>query len=212
LAAAVRCWRIKYSNISIGVVCFSLAGFFTALLDPIINRKRFSVPELLLSGLTLCGIALIFHFDVSYRIGIMLGVISSIIVSLFTISNERLAKTFDTQTITLFQISGGWLALSCLMPVYLAFFPAASLWPSGNDLFYLLLLSVFCTIILYSLATQAMRRIPAFTVNLSFNLEPIYSIVLAIIIFKENRQMTPAFYAGVALILLSVVLTTLRRQ
>ncbi len=203
---------IKYSNISIGVVCFSLTGFFTALLEPIINRKKFSIANLLLSGITLAGIALIFHFDASYRTGILLGVISSIIVSLFTISNARLTKEFDTQTITVYELLGGWLGLTLLMPLYLCISPSQQLLPSATDLICLLFLSVICTIIMYSLITQSIRKISAFTVNLSFNLEPVYSIILAIWLFKENRELTAAFYAGLGLIILSVILTTLKRQ
>lgn len=203
---------IKYSNVSVGVVCFSLAGFFTAVLEPLINRKRFSPVNLLLSGITLAGIALIFHFDSSYRTGISMGVISAILVSLFTIANERLTRRYDTQTITVYELLGGCLGLGLLMPLYLHISPAPSMIPSASDAFYLLLLATFCTILMYSLVTRALRTIPAFTINLSFNLEPVYSIILAIVIFGENRQLSAAFYAGLALILISVMLTTLKRQ
>lgn len=203
---------IKYSNISVGVVCFSLTGFFTALLGPVFSRKKISTTELFLSGITLLGIALIFQFDTLYRTGIIMGIISSIVVSVFTIANERLTNNFDTETITVYEMLGGWLGLSFLMPLYLHISPAASLWPSISDMFYLLILSVVCTIVMYSLITQSLRKISAFTVNLSFNLEPVYSIILAMLIFNENRHLTPAFYAGLSLILLSVILTTLKRQ
>ena len=203
---------IKYSNVSVGVICFSLTAFFTALLEPVINKKNISLTALLLSGISLCGVALIFHFDSSYRTGILLGVISSVIVSLFTIANERLTGQYDTQTLTLYEMLGGCLGLSCIMPLYLYIFPVDSLLPSLTDTFYLLLLSVFCTIIMYMLINRSLRRISAFSVNLSFNLEPIYSIILAVFLFKENREFTPAFYAGLALIVLSVILTTLKRQ
>ena len=197
---------IKYSNISIGVVCFSLGSFFTAIFEPLINRKKFSVPELLLSGLTLCGIVLIFGLDATYRLGITLGVISAIIVSFFTIFNERLTKEFDTQTITLYEMLGGCLGLTVIMPLYLYISPVHSLLPSLPDWGYLLLLSLFCTVLMYLMITQALSKLSAFTVSLSFNLEPLYSIVLAILIYKENREFTWAFYVGLTLIIVSVVL------
>lgn len=197
---------IKYSNISVGVVCFSLTGFFTAILAPILNKKKFAISELLLSGLTLLGIALIFSFDSKYRTGITLGVISSLLVAFYTIANERLAHTFGSEVITVYQMIGGSMGLAILMPVYLHFFPVDSMVPSVQDLVYLTMLSLFCTVVLYMLLTQALRKISAFTVNLSFNLEPVYTIALAIFIYKENRELTTPFYIGLGLIILSVVL------
>lgn len=201
---------IKYANVSIGVVCFSMTGFFTAVLEPLINRKKFSLAELFLSSLTLCGIALIFHFDMHYRTGILLGVISSLLVAFFTIANKRLTRQYASETITLYEMLGGWLGLTLLMPLYLHFFPVQSLLPTLPDTCYLLMLSLFCTIGLYLLLTQALYKISAFTVNLSFNLEPVYSIMLAILLFKENKELSIAFYAGLALIILSVVLQMLK--
>lgn len=197
---------IKYSNISVGVVCFSLAGFFTAIFSPLINRRRFVVSELLLSLLTLAGIALIFSFDSRYRTGITLGVISSMLGALYTISNERLAHVHQSETVTVYSMIGGALGLTVLMPVYVYFFPVKSMIPSWSDWGYLVILALFCTVLLYMLQTQALNRISAFTVNLSLNLEPVYTIILAILIFHENKELTSAFYLGLGLIILSVVL------
>ncbi|HWV31419.1 MAG TPA: DMT family transporter [Dyadobacter sp.] len=201
---------IKYSNISVGVVCFSLVGFFTAIFSPLINRRRFVLSELLLSLLTLAGIALIFSFDSRYRVGITLGVVSSALGSLFTIANERLAHSFRSETATVYALIGGAIALTPLMPLYFYFFPVATLVPSWEDLGYLLLLAFFCTVVLYMLQTQVLRRISAFTVNLSLNLEPVYTIILAILIYQENKELRWSFYLGLVLILLSVVLQMLQ--
>ncbi|MCF0071061.1 DMT family transporter [Dyadobacter sp. CY261] len=201
---------IKYSNISVGVVCFSLTGFFTAIFSPLINRKPFVVSEMLLSMLTLAGIALIFSFDSQYRVGIILGVISSAVASLYMITNERLAHAFKSETVTMYSMIGGAIALTPLMPVYFSFFPVATLMPSLSDWGYLLLLAFFCTVVLYMLQTQALNRISAFTVNLSLNLEPVYTIGLAILIYHENKELQWSFYAGLGLIILSVVLQMLR--
>ena len=201
---------IKYANISLGVVCFSLGSFFTAILEPLINRKKFAVPELLLSGLTLCGIVLIFGLDATHRTGIILGVISAFIVALFTIFNKRLTIQFETETITLYQMLGGCLGIGLIMPLYLYFLPVPTLLPSLPDLGYLLLLSLFCTVLMYLMITQSLRKVSAFTVNLSFNLEPLYSIIWAILLYHENRTFTWAFYAGLTLIIASVVLQMFR--
>ncbi|MDJ1469577.1 DMT family transporter [Xanthocytophaga flava] len=201
---------IKYANISVGVVCFSLTSFFTALFSPILNKHRIIVAELLLSMLTLAGIALIFSFDSQYRIGIGLGVISSIVGSLYTITNECLAKLYASEVIITYSMLGGALGLSIFMPLYLYFFPVGSIIPSRADFGYLLVLSLFCTVLLYLLQTQALRKISAFTINLSLNLEPVYTIILAIIIYQENKELTPVFYLGLGLIVLSVILQMVR--
>lgn len=201
---------IKYSNISVGVVCFSLCSFFTAILAPIINKTKFSFQELLLSSLTLVGISLIFGLDATYRTGIILGVISAILVAFFTIYNERLTKKFDSQTITLYEMLGGCLGLTFILPIYLFFSPVQHYSPSLPDLGWLIILALVCTVLMYLLLTQALRKISSFTVNLSFNLEPLYSIILAIIIYKENRSLSTAFYVGLTLIILSLALQMYR--
>ncbi|HEV7383015.1 MAG TPA: DMT family transporter [Dyadobacter sp.] len=197
---------IKYSNISVGVVCFSLNGFFTALLAPLINKKKIDMSEILLSCLTLLGIVLIFSFDSKYRLGISLGIVSSLLAALYTIANERLAHKYKSETITVYQMTGGAMAIGLLIPVYLHFFPVETLVPSMSDFAYLVLLALFCTVLLYLLLTQALKKISAFTVNLSFNLEPVYTIALAIFFYRENRELSMPFYIGLTLILLSVVL------
>jgi len=201
---------IKYSNVSIGVVCFALTSLFTAALDPLINRYRMDKTELLLSGITLCGIFLIFHFDVQYRTGIILGIISALFAALFTIFNKRLIAKYDTPTITFYELSVGWLALTLIMPLYLHFFPQPLSLPSFADLSYLLILAWACTVCMYMLIMTALTKISPFTVNLTFNLEPVYSIVMAFALFHENRELTYAFYLGLACIVLSVVLQMTR--
>ncbi|SHL69512.1 Threonine/homoserine efflux transporter RhtA [Chitinophaga jiangningensis] len=201
---------IKYANVSIGVVCFSLTSLFTAIFDPLINRRRFDTVEMLLSMLTLAGILLIFHFDTQYRTGIILGIISAMFAALFTVFNKRLIKRFDTKTITFYELTTGLAVLSIFAPLYLHLFPVASLLPSTMDWLYLLILSWACTICMYLLSMSALKKISPFTVNLCFNLEPVYSIILAFAIFHENKYLNAAFYGGLACIILSVVLQMVR--
>ncbi|SFK25773.1 Threonine/homoserine efflux transporter RhtA [Porphyromonadaceae bacterium KH3CP3RA] len=197
---------IKYSNISIGVVCYCLTSFFTAIFKPAIDRKRVCISELLLSVLTLLGISLIFHFDTSYRLGIALGVISSAFAALYTIFNERLVRHHDTKTINYYQMIGGMVGLGVLLPVYLHFFPAENIIPDTRNTLYLILLSLFCTVGLYVLVSEILKKIPAFTLNLTFNLEPIYAIIIAFLFFGESKEVNLSFYIGLILIIISVVL------
>jgi drug/metabolite transporter (DMT)-like permease len=197
---------IKYSNISIGVVCYCLTSFFTAVFKPLIDKTKFKLAELLLSALTLLGITLIFHFDTSYQLAIALGVISSAFAALYTIYNERLVRSYDSIIINYYQMTGGTIGLGVLLPIYLYFFPAESLVPNLKDTLYLILLSLFCTVGLYVSFAEVLKKIPAFTVNLSFNLEPIYAIILAFLFFDESKQVNTWFYVGLFFVIISVVL------
>jgi drug/metabolite transporter (DMT)-like permease len=200
---------IKYSNVSIGVVCYALTSCFTAILVPIINKKKFILTELLLSLLTIFGIGLIFHFDSSHQTGILLGVISSIFAALYTIFNEKLVREFDTKVINFYQIFGGTIALTLVLPLYLLYFPTDNLIPNLSDSLYLLILALLCTVGLYYLFAEALKKISAFTVNLTFNLEPVYAILLAFILFNEAKEVNVSFYIGLLFVMVSVLLQTL---
>lgn len=197
---------IKYANVSVGVICYCLTSFFTAIFAPIINKKRFNYEQLFLSLLTIVGISLIFHFDASYQLGIILGVISSSFSALYTIYNERIVLKYDSKMINYYQLGGGTILLGILMPFYYLIFPQLVYIPSLTDIVYLILFSIFCTIGLYILFAEALKNLSAFTVNLTFNLEPIYAIGLAFLIFDEAKEVNASFYWGLALVLLSVVL------
>ena len=197
---------IKASNVSIGVVCFSLTGLFTAILEPLMGHRRISVRELLFSLVALCGIILIFHFDTRHRTGILLGATSAFLAAIFTITNKKVGARHDASTMLLYEMLGGFLCISCILPFYLHYFPVQSILPTLADFVDLFILSFFCTIGLYLLQIQVLKTISAFTVNLSYNLEPVYSIILAMIFFNEAKELNFAFYAGLCLIILSVLL------
>lgn len=200
---------IKYSNISIGVVCYCLTSFFTAVFKPLIDKEKFKVSELLLSVLTLLGISLIFHFDTSYQLGICLGVISSAFGALYTIYNNRLVQHFDSKIINYYQMIAGTFILGLFMPIYLYFFPSERIVPDLKDIGYLAFLASFCTVGLYVAFAEVLKKIPAFTVNLTFNLEPIYAIIMAFLFFYESKEVNIYFYIGLSFIITSVVLQTL---
>ena len=197
---------IKASNVSIGVVCLSLMSFFTALFEPLINRHRISLGEIACSLIGVLGIILIFHFDTRYRLGIGMGILSSALASLFTICNKNVSVGYTSSTMLMYEMGGGFLGLSCLLPLYLSFFPVASILPSLTDLVYLLLFASVCTVLLYILQIQVLKKISAFTFNLTYNLEPIYSIIAAMFLFHEAKELNASFYVGLGLILFSVLL------
>jgi drug/metabolite transporter (DMT)-like permease len=201
---------VKYANVSVALVCFSATGCFTAILDPLITSRPFSIAELLLGLLAIAGIYIIFDFHPQYKLGIAFGIISSLGSAIFPIFNKRLIARFSPETLTLYELAGGLFALTILVPLYVLKFPAAYYLPTPTDWLWLLVMAWFCTVLSFQLQLNALQKISAFTVNLSYNLEPVYGIILAFIFFKEQAELSPWFYAGVGLILLAVVLQMYR--
>ncbi|MEN9568887.1 MAG: hypothetical protein RL172_118 [Bacteroidota bacterium] len=201
---------VKYGNVSIAVVCISGAGFFSALFDPWINRRRISVAEITLGAIAIAGIYIIFDFHPQYKMGIIYGVISAILCSLFPIFNKQLLAKHPPEILTLYEMGGGLLLLTLLTPVYLHFFPATYYWPTATDWIWLLILAWLCTVLCFDLQLNALKKLSPFTCNLAYNLEPVYGIILAFIFFSENNHLNRNFYTGVGLIIMAVLLQMYR--
>jgi len=196
--------------LSVGLVCFSSIGFFTALIEPLILRHRVDVVELMLGVLVIVGIFFIFKVDPHFKTGIAIGLVSAFLGSLFPVLNKRILRRVSSENVTLYELSGGFLVLTVLMPLYLWLFPAPSLLPGWSDLGWLLILAWACTVLAFNLSMSALQKISAFTVNLTYNLEPVYGILLAFALFREDKYLSTGFYVGFLLILLSIVLQMMR--
>lgn len=201
---------IKYANVSISLICLSSIAFFTALLEPIIIKRRISLIEIVLSLIAVLGIALIFHFDNKFRTGIILGILSAIFSAIFSIYNKKNIVATSSQNIMFYELIGGFLFLTICMPFYLYLFPATHIIASVQDIFWLLILSWVCTVIAMDFSLQALKKVSAFTLNLTVNLEPVYGIILAFFIFNEQNELSSSFYLGFSLIVLSVALQMIR--
>ncbi len=199
---------VKYGNVSIAVVCMSASGFFTAFFEPFIFKRRIILIEILLSLLAIVGIYIIFDFHPQYKTGIIFGVISAIGSSLFPIFNKKLLVRFSPSILTLYELGGGFVALSILVPFYLMQFPATYYLPTTADWIWLIILACVCTVLCFNLQLNALKKISPFTANIAYNMEPVYGIILAFIIFRENKLLNTHFYLGVGLIILSVILQT----
>lgn len=196
---------IKYANVSVALVCFAATGSFTSFLEPWINKHPFDVFEMLLGLLVLVGIYFVFHFDTQYMIGILLGLGAAFLSALFPIYNRRLVQKIpDATVITLYELIGGWFTLSFVLPFYLKLSPAKYSFPTTMDWLWLFILSLFCTVFVLHLAISSLKKISAFTANLTYNLEPVYGITLAFVIFHENRELNIGFYIGIAIVIFSV--------
>jgi drug/metabolite transporter (DMT)-like permease len=204
---------IKASNVSIGVICYSLVGFFTAILEPIIYHRKISAIEILFSLITVLGLLCIFSFDARYRYGISIGVLSSFVAALYGVCNKKVSVGVKTRTVLFYQMSAGLVLVSMIIPFYLMLFPTHQdvfVIPDGSNLWWMLCHALFCTVAMYILQIQALRTLSAFTVNLTYNLEPCYTIIIAFIVFNEARELNFSFYLGITLILISVLLQTWR--
>ena len=198
---------IKYSNVSVALVCFSAISFFTALFEPLILRKKMNWTEMFLGLLTIAGIYIIFHFDTQYKTGIIIGLISAVLAALFPIYNRQFLKRgINVETMLTWQQTGGLITLSILLPFYLKQFPVESFWPGMEDLLWLLALAWFCSVIAFQFSSNALKRLSAFTVNLTFNLEPVYGILLAFLVYKENELLSKWFYIGFTIIAFALII------
>lgn len=197
---------IKLANVSIALVCISSVGIFTALLDPFINKSKFIWNDIFIGLLSLIGIFFIFQFDIHFRNGIIVGLLSALFASIFTIINKKLTSTYTTQTIQTFEMSGGLLFLTLVILVLNAYQQSAFIFPTKSDWFWLVILALVCTVLANFLMLNALKRISAFTMNVTLNLEPVYGIIIAVILFDEHKQMGKGFYIGIILIGISVLL------
>ena len=171
--------------------------------------EKLQIKEIIYSVISIIGILFIFKFDSQYRLGIIIGFISAFLASTYTILNKKVVSSYDVKTLLLYEMFGASIFFIFCTPIYVSIFSFERLIGTQSDYIYLLLLSSVCTIGLYLLQISVVKVISAFTVNLSYNLEPIYSIILAMIIFKEGKELNFSFYVGLVLIILSVALQTL---
>jgi len=198
---------IKAGNISIALVCFSATGSFTAILEPVITRRKFDLREILMGLLVLAGIGLIFQFDTRYRESIILGLTAALFSAIFPVYTKRILSKTSVTILSFYVLLGGLIFLSLFLPLYtgnLSFLK----WPTGKDWLWLVILALICTVIAFQFSFNALKKLSPFTINLTFNLEPLYGMLLAFILFQEHKELSASFYVGTAILLISVCVET----
>lgn len=202
---------IKLSNASITLVCMATASFFTAVLEPLLMRQKFKAEELLLGLLIIPGMILIVRStDLSMVAGIWVGLLSAFLAALFATLNKKFINRAEPLGITFLELGSGWAFLSLCLPFIIQ--NDTPFWPSWMDWGYLAILAFLCTTLAYVLALRSLRFLSAFASNLTVNLEPVYGILLAWLILKENEELHPQFYWGVVIILIAVFSYPLLRR
>ena len=201
---------IKYANVTIALTCLSTSALLSSLLEPLVLKKKFDPLEILLGLFAIAGIVVIYNTHLQFSIGIIIGLLSALLTVIVSVLNKKMIDKYEPESITLYQLTGGFVGLTILIPVLQYLIPAAHQLPKPLDWIWLVILSWVCTILTFFLYINSLKKVSAFTMNLTLTLEPIYGIILAFMIFQENQFFSKWFYFGFALIILAVLLHTWR--
>ncbi len=198
---------IKVSNISVTLACLATGAFFTSLLEPLFYRKKIVWYEVLFGLLVVVGLYIIFNVETQYIEGIIIALISAFLSALFAVINSKFVKEHNPTLISFYELGGGLVFFSFLL-LFTNSSTTTFFKLSSEDLIYLFILSSVCTAYAFIASTAIMKFLSPYTVMLTINLEPIYGIILAVLVYKEKETMSPNFYFGALIILLSVVLNS----
>lgn len=196
---------IKVSNVSITLACLSTGAFFTSIIEPIFFKKKMVWYEIFFGLIVVFGLTIIFNVEGKYVEGIALALTSAFLSASFAVINSKFVQQYDATVISFYELSGGVLFFSVFL-LFLGSFNADFFKLSLEDFIYLMVLSSVCTAYAFIASTAVMKFLSPYTVMLTINLEPIYGIILAVLWFKDKEQMSPEFYIGAVIILITVII------
>lgn len=196
---------IKVSNISVTLACMSTGAFFTSLLEPIFFKRKIIPYEVILGLIVIVGLYLIFKVESKYVYGIVLALVSAFLSASFSIINGKFAKEYDPALISFYELLGGVFFFT-LFILFKGEFTMDYFHMTWEDLMWLLVLSTVCTAYAFIASVHVMKYLSPYTVMLTINLEPIYGIFLALLVFGEKEKMNSQFYIGALVILSTVIL------
>ena len=195
---------ITLANASVAVSCLALGSIFTAIIEPMLTGKPHARSEILLGLMVIPGVYLLIGgVPLSMHLGIAVGILSSLLTAVFATLNKRYVHEADPESVTFIEMSVGALALAGASALYFGV-DATFIRPDLYNFSLLLVLAILCTLLPFILSLHALRHISAFSTQLALNLEPVYAIVIAALWLREYQELTPQFYAGVAVILSAV--------
>ncbi|MDJ0645161.1 MAG: DMT family transporter [Flavobacteriaceae bacterium] len=203
---------IKEANVSIALAMFSTGAFFAALIEPVFYKRRIIGYEVLFGILVIFGVYLIIDSEIKYLTGIILGISSAFFSALFAVINGRFVEKDDATIISFYEFIGGVAFITLYIALFGEGFTKDFFLLKNTDWLYLFILASICTAYAFIAAVYIMKFISPFTVMLTYNLEPVYGIVLAILIFGESEIMSTNFYYGAILILITVILDGLLKN
>ena len=203
----------RVSNVSVSLVGFATNSLWAALLEPLFSKASIKKYELFLGLMVLTGLYIIFSFDFEYKFGLLLGVLAGFTSALFSVFNARMVKTVPARTITFYEMIGVFGGTGIFLVVYHTVGTAAPFKPPiAMDLLYIAILAGVCSVYAYTVAVDLMKRISVFMIQLSLNLEPVYGILMAVLIFGQDEKMNTRFYIGTGVILAAVITYPLVRK
>ncbi|HEY9008624.1 MAG TPA: DMT family transporter [Ohtaekwangia sp.] len=196
----------RVSNVSVSLVGFATNSLWAALLEPWFNRTRVKKFELLLGLVVIFGLYIIFSFDFHYKAGLLLSILAGFTSALFSVFNAKVVRSIPTFTITFYEMMGVFISIGIFLPFYKQIAPGHTLHliPSLTDWLCIAVLAGVCSVYAYSVAVELMKKISVFLLQLTLNLEPVYGIVMAVIVFKDKEKMGLNFYIGTLIILAAV--------
>lgn len=198
----------RISNPSTSLVGFATCSLWAALLEPLVKRHRVQWIELMLGIVVVGGLYVIFSFDFQYPMGLFLGIVSGITIAIFAVINSLIVKRISSIVITFYEMIGACITVALFLPYYKNNFSTDGqlhLDPSPLDWLWIAILAIVCTVYAYAAAIELMKRVSVFFIQLSLNLEPVYGIILALLIFGESEVMGASFYIGTVIILAAVL-------
>jgi len=201
---------IKLANVTIALTCLSTSALIAALIEPLVIKKKFDFFEIVLGLFAIAGILIIYNTHLNFSAGIIIGLVSAILTVIVSVFNKKIIDTYHAEHITLYQLTGGFFGMTVLLPLFQLRIQNTWSAPTPFDWLWLIILSWVCTIFTFFLYIRSLKNISAFTMNLTLTLEPIYGIILAFIIYHENKLLSRWFYFGFALIVLAVLFHTWR--
>ncbi len=197
---------INQSNISITLAMFSTGAFFASLIEPLFFKRKIIWYEIVFGILVVLGVWLIVQTEIKFINGIVLGILSALFSTLFAVINGKFVERYRATVISFYEFISGVFFISLFIAIFGGGFNTEFFVLSGSDRNYLIILGSICTAYAFIAAVHIMKHISPYTVVLSYNLEPIYGIILAIILFPEKEKMSGMFYFGAAIIISTVIL------
>ncbi len=197
---------IKQSNISIALAMFSTGAFFAALIEPLFFKRKVIWYEIFFGILIILGVLLITKAEMQYIYGIILGISAAFFSTLFAVINGKFVKSYSASVISFYEFISGVIFITLFIIFFRKGFNFGFFDLSVSDWTYLFILASICTAYSFIAAVHIMKYISPYTVVLSYNLEPVYGIALAIILFPEKEKMSTEFYIGAVIIVSTVIL------
>ncbi len=194
----------RYANASVSLIGLATTSLWTALLEPLARKQRVSKLEVVFGLVIIAGIYIIYIDDFSYGVGLVMSIASAFFAAMFTVANSLFVKKHNPLQITFYETGGAFLGSIPFVLWYLNSNGTTLAMPSMVDWGYLLVLALVCTVYANAAWVNILKKISAFAGNLVINLEPIYGILLALVIFGQSEEMNPGFYYGGLVIILTI--------